>query len=82
MMFSLMLFHALVFESFLGFLVPAVPTMSAASPTLLLTAWLLEVRGLFCTNLLGNRVGFHLPPLLVVYFPFWVTRHPARRGCW
>jgi hypothetical protein len=30
----------------------------------------------------GNRVGFHLLPLLVVCFPFWVTRRPACRGYW
>ena len=29
-----------------------------------------------------NRVGFHLPLLLVVSFPFWESRRPASRGRW
>jgi hypothetical protein len=32
--------------------------------------------------LMENQVGSHLPPLLVVYFPFWVTHGPVRRCCW
>ena len=83
----LVLSYASVLESSVIFSLLVVPTTSIALLDLKSTCVLLETGGLFypmwvlSTNL-GNRVAFHLPPLLVVCLPFWVIRRLVGGDWW